>query len=346
MAVSTNTKNVLEEMRRNGVDATVLASLERELDSKPAAEKGVADSLLAQASFNTYRTNKDNEIKELKENLTKLSSLQGAASGLTGDLQAAALEQIAALEKLFEAQGYNLEEVRAEASKLVSDPNAIKSLVDDKNKEPKENKEAPVTIDNKDYVDKKTFADILTTSANNLAAGGIDMSIHIARALREADKLGVELSDEKLNGFYPALVKALESNKAPSQAIDEYFGFSAIRTTKADEARKAELEQARQEGAQEALKSAGVTIRKTASNNKHNPNLVLSRKRIEPVSDVKEVNSVEDLPKNSKGDPEYYRLRRHDVFNRRQAHTENAVNRFAEVAEEYDDDGRFIGNRG
>jgi ribosomal protein L16/L10AE len=346
MPVSTNTKNVIEEMRRNGVAADVLASLERELDSKESAEKGFSNGILAQASFSTYQSNRDKEVRELKENLTKLQSLQGAATNLTGDLQQAAIEQVAALEKIFIDQGYDIEEVRAETAKLVSDPNSVKALVEKKDEViTGKEKEMVNSPDNKNYVDNKTLTNVLTASMSNLAAGGINMSVQIARAMHEANKLGIDLTDDKLNGFSDAIIKGLEANKQPNQVMDEYFGFSAVRTTKAEEVRKAELETARQEGAREALKTAGVTIRKSPLNSNRQTNSILDRKRIEVKREEPKEVKIEDLPKNEKGDPEYFRLRNFDINTRRSRHTENATNRWEEVKEEYDDDGMYIGNR-
>lgn len=346
MPVSVNTKNVIEEMRRNGVSADVLALLETQLNSNENAEKGFSNGILAQASFSTYQSNRDKEAKELRENIVRLQSLQGAATNLTGDLQTAAVEQIAALEKLFVDAGYDINEVREEASKLVSDPNAIKTLVEKKDEviteKEKEMANEPV---NKDYVDSKTLTSVLTASMSNLAAGGINVNVQVARAMSEANKLGIEISDEKWNGFYDALIKGLESNKQPSQVMDEYLGFSAARTVKAEATRQAELETARQEGAREALKTAGVTIRKSPLNSNRQANSILDRKRIEIKKEEPKEVKVEDLPKNEKGDPEYFRLRNFDPMTRRSVHTENATKRWEDVKEEYDDDGMYIGNR-
>ncbi len=346
MSVSTNTKAVLEEMRKAGVDPTILASLERDIDSKPAADKVVSDGILAQSSFNSYRTNKDNEIAELKTNLARLANLQGAASGLTGDLQTAAVEQIAALEKIFVDQGYSLEEVRSEAAKLVTNPDAIKALAEKKDEKITSKEKEMPNPQNGNYVDAKTLADTLLTTGTNLAVGGINASIHIARALREADKLGIELTDQKLDTFSTELVKGLEVGKNPTQVMDEFFGFSTVRAEKDKKTREAELEAAKQEGAREALKANGITIRKSILNRKVNPNPIMDRKRLElNREEKKEDVKLEDLPKNEKGDPEYFRLRNFDLNTRRSVHTENAVNRFAEVEQEYDTDGMYIGNR-
>src|SRR5690242_10274102 len=128
MPISDNTRAVLEEMRKNGVDAAILAGLERELDAKPAADKSISDGVLAQPAFNSYRTKKDEEIRQLKENLTRMASLTNAANNLDGDVQAEAQRQVLAMEEVFKAQGYDINEVREEVNKLLTDPSALNTL--------------------------------------------------------------------------------------------------------------------------------------------------------------------------------------------------------------------------
>src|SRR5690349_16251941 len=114
MPISDNTRAVLDEMKKNGVDMAVLSALERELDSKPNADKGISDGVLAQPAFNSYKSRKEQEIKELKENLTRIASLQSATGNLDGDVLAEAQRQILAHREVLKAQGYDLAEVDEE----------------------------------------------------------------------------------------------------------------------------------------------------------------------------------------------------------------------------------------
>src|SRR5690348_1282471 len=122
MPISDNTRAVLDEMKKNGVDMAVLSALERELDSKPNADKGISDGVLAQPAFNSYKSKKEQEIAELKSNLAQQSSLKNAiAGGLDDETKKVALERIAALEEVMTANGFDLGEVRAEVDRITSD---------------------------------------------------------------------------------------------------------------------------------------------------------------------------------------------------------------------------------
>lgn len=346
MALSENTKNVLAEMAKAGVDPAVIASLQTELDTKPDADKAMNNGVLAQASFNSYKSRKEQEILELNNNLKKLSSLQGAANGLEGDLQKAALEQIAALETILEAQGYDLKEVRAEAAKLVSDPEAINKLA--------EKKEEPKVDTGKENnnmgLSEKDVAELLRTTGNNLAAGGIHMSAKIAYAIDKARTLGIPLTEDQITKLPDAIIKGFETNKSPEQSMDEVLGFSAKQAELDKNRREAELTAAKEAGRQEALKENGVTLRKTIN---QSPHPVLSRVN-HAVGDRKTVEKkrfseytqedIDKLPENKAGDKEIFRLRANDEFERREKHTRNAVDRFEKESQNYDDDGRFIGH--
>lgn len=344
MPVSDNTRAVLEEMRKNGVSVEILAGLERELDSKPNADKVVNDGVLAQSSFNSYRTKKDEEVKQLKENLTRMASLQGAANNLDGDVQAEAQRQVLALEKVFEAQGYSLDDVREQVNALLNDPSALQTL--NTAKESVINKEKEMPNNNlpsdKSYVDPKTFADVLQTGLTNVAVGGIHVQAEMVKALRMADKLGIELTDEQMDSLGNIVVSGAEKGKKPFEAIAEHLKFSEVQATKSKEQLDAQLQAAREEGRREALKDKGITI--TGRDKKINPHPIFDRERVGGKIDSR-VDKIEDLPKNQMGTPEYFRLRRHDRETRRNEHASNAAERYAEVSQVYDNEGMFIGNR-
>lgn len=345
MPVSDNTRAVLEEMRKNGVDVTVLSALERELDAKPNADKGISDGVLAQPAFNSYKSRKEQEIADLKNNLTKLASLQGAANNLDGDVQAEAQKQVLALREVFKAQGYDLEEVDAEVNKLLTDPSALNTL--NASKEPVISKEKEMPNQppsNGNYVDAKTFADTLQNQLANVATGGIYVQTEIAKALREAERLGIELTDEQFNNLSKIVVDGLERNKKPFDAIAETLKFDDARKVKSQAELDAKLKEAEERGRREALKERGVTI--SGRDKTTNPHLIFDRKdRINGRIDSR-VEKVEDLPKNQMGVPEYYRLRRHDPETRRSEHTANAAERYENVRKNFDDDGVFIGHTG
>lgn len=345
MPVSVESQRVLDELVKSGVDPAIIASLQTDLDSKPDADKTLSNGVLAQASFNSYKSKKEQEILELNNNLKKLSSLQGAASGLDGDLQKAALEQIDALEKVMVAQGYELEEVRAEAAKLVSDPNALKRLDEAKKEPEKTGKENTMSLSEKD------IAELLRTTGNNIAAGGIHMSAKIAYAMDRARQLGIPLTSEQIEKLPEAIIKGFEQNKTPEQSMDEVLGFSVKQTEIDKTKREAELAAAKEAGRQEALKETGVTIRKQGNN--QNPHPVLSKLN-HAIGDRKPVqqkkfsevtqDDIDKLPENQAGDKELFRLRANDEFERREKHTRNAVDRFEKESQNYDEDGRFIGH--
>jgi len=344
MPISDNTRAVLEEMRKNGVDATILTGLERELDSKPAADKGVSDGVLAQPAFNSYRTKKDEEIRQLKENLTRMASLTSAANNLDGDVQAEAQRQVLALEKVFEAQGYDVNEVREEVNKLLTDPSALNTL--NATKEPIINKEKEMpnnnTPSNQSGIDAKTFNDVLQTQLTNVATGGIHVQVEVARAMAEAKDLGINLTPDQISSFSETIIKGFERNKKPYEAIAESLKFDEVRQNKAKVDLDAQLLAAEEKGRREALKEKGITI--GARDKKLNPHPIFDRQRIEGKVDSR-IEKIEDLPKNEMGTPEYYRLRRYDRETRRSEHAANAADRYAEVSQQYDNEGMFIGNR-
>lgn len=341
MPISQESQNVLAAMERAGVDPVIIAGLQRELDSKPNADKATTDMLLSQAGFNTYKAKKEQEIIDLKNNLTKLSGLQGAAANLDGDLKKAALEQITALEKIFEAQGYDLEEVRSEAAKMVSDPNKVKELVEKK----EEKKDMP---NQAGTLDEKTVAELLRVSGNNLAAGGIHMSAKIAVAIDKARQMGIKLTDEQLNELPNVIIKGLEQNIAPEVALDKHLGFSVKQTEISETQRKAELDAAREEGRREALKKKGVEVRKEGSSEHplYSRGYGMKEKKPEERKRFQDITQedIDKLPKNEKGDPEIFRLRRNDEFERRAAHTENATERWEKEKQNFSDEGEFIGH--
>ena len=345
MPVSDNSRAVLDEMRKNGVDVAVLSALERELDAKPNADKGLSDGVLAQPAFNSYKSKKEQEIADLKNNLTKLASLQGAANNLDGDVQAEAQRQVLALREVFKAQGYDLDEVDAEVNKLLTDPSALQTL--NASKEPVISKEKEMPNQppsNGNYVDAKTFADTLQNQLANVATGGIYVQTEIAKALREAERLGIELTDEQFNNLSKIVVDGLERNKKPFDAIAETLKFDDARKVKSQAELDAKLKEAEERGRREALKERGVTI--SGRDKTTNPHLIFDRKdRINGRIDSR-VEKVEDLPKNQMGVPEYYRLRRHDPETRRSEHTANAAERYENVRKNFDDDGVFIGHTG
>lgn len=351
MALSTESRNILNEFQKAGVDATVLAGLERELDTKPTADETAKNMLLSQNGFNDYRNKKDQEIADLKKKVEQTASLSTAANNLSGDLKEAALKQIQENKDWFESQGYDVGEIEKLAEDMANKGIAFTTNKANEVITKKEDTMPDPNPTGKNFIDDKTLVDVLRTTGSNLAAGGINISTHIARALHEADKLGVDLTDEKLDGFAPALIKGLEEGKQPRDIIDNHFGFSAKRTEKSEQLRKAELDAAEAKGRQEALKEAGVTIRNQTNRPKH---LIFdrespSRKAIETQKSKDEaananIKSLDDLPKNSKGDPEYFRLRGSDE-ERKSRHLENASKRFSEVAKEYDDDGLYVGHR-
>lgn len=351
MALSENTNNFLKEMARTGVDPTIISALERDLDGKPDANKAVDNSILAQASFNSYRSKKDNEIAELKKKVEQTASLSTAANNLTGDLKEAALKQIRENKDWFEANGYDIEGIEKLAEDMAAQgiPFTMQKatqVINDKEKE-KDN----VMPNEKDFVDNDTLVRVLTTTGTNMASGNLNMSIQVTRALNEANKLGIVPTDEQWDTFHAAMIKGFEQRKEPTEIINEHFGFSAKRAEIADNTRKAELVAAETKGRQEALKEAGVTIRDTNSGRPRH--LIFDRstpmrkaietdrrEQIEKDNQIK----LEDLPKNKLGDPEYFRLRGSDN-DRRERHLSHASERFAQASEEFSPDGEYIGHR-
>lgn len=345
MPVSTESRNVLEEMRKAGVDPAILAGLERELDSKPNVDQVVKNGILAQSSFNDYRNKKDQEVERLRNDLKNLASLQASSGNLSGDLKTQVEAQIAAKKDELASQGYDVNEVQEFVDKLLSNPANISTL-----NNPPEKKDEPVMPNNNDlnkqYVDAKTFTDVMQTGLSNLAAGGINMSVEIARALHEAQTLGVELNDERLDSFGSVMIKGLEAGKTPKQIRDEHFGLQEIRNNNSQKQREAELVAAKEEGRREALKEQAGSPRGRFRDPQRNPNPILDRQNKNNGEKLdSRIDKVEDLPKNEKGDPEFFRMRRFDPITRRYEHTQNAVKRFEEVARDYDDDGLYIGHR-
>lgn len=352
MALSTESRNILNEFTKAGVDPAVIAGLERELDSKPDADKTASNMLLAQSSFNNYRSKKDDEIKDLKAKLEQTASLSTAANNLSGDLKEAALKQIQDNKDWFEAQGYDIGEIEKLANDMASKGIAFTAakaneVIDEKDKNmPNPNQ------DGKTYIDDKMLVDVLRTTGSNLAAGNINISAHIARALYKAEKLGIDLTDQKLDEFAPALIKGLEEGKQPSEVIDTHFGFSSRQAELNEATRKAELVAAEQKGRQEALKEAGVTIRDTNNTNRPRHNIFDRQSPMKKAVEadrrekVEKDNSIKlaDLPENKVGDKEYFRLRGSDV-DRRERHLNNASKRYAEASQEFSDEGEYIGHR-
>lgn len=340
MTLSVNTKNLIDEMSRAGVDAGILASLSTQLDNKPDADKVISNSFMAQKTFNSYRTNKDNEVIALKEKVEELSALHDSKGSLGNnpELLNAAAARITELEDLLIEEGYPPDKVRELSFKekteieKVTKPNLEEV-------EEKEDKSMSQNLDpNKKYVDETVLADVLKTAMSNVAMGGVKMASKITKYAAKAVRLGIEVDDDKFETFPDALDKGFQAGKNEEQIADEHFGFSIKLKENENASVEARIKAAREEGAREALKNEGVTVSRTARKGSHP---VLDRK---PLSRVvtkpadKDV-SIDNLPKNSANDPEFFRLRNFDEDQRRRAHTEKAASRFAELSETMDEEG-------
>lgn len=333
MPISKNTRAYLDELKTAGYDPAILASMEKEFDSKPDAEKVNDRSILSQKSFSEYRSNKDNEITQLKSKVSELSALhdQKESGALLGqpELLKAANDRINDLEKiLIDEEGYDPEQVknlsfkeRQEIEKVLNQPS---KKVDEK-----------VIENEKKYINE----DQLRTFGANLAYGGVAMATKIAKYANKAGRLGIEIDDDKFDSFPTALQKGLETGKNEEQVADEHFGFSIKQAEKTRAEFDAKLVEARSEGAREALKEAGVSIRKSSTRRSIHP--VLDRKPISSMITKTDDGKVdpENLPRNKAGDPEYFRLRPSSEFERRENHVESASRRYAQLSEIMDDDG-------
>src|SRR5438128_2254116 len=118
MPISKNTKALLEELKNSGFDPAIITSVENEFNSKPATEQTFDRRILANESFQQFRTNKETEINQLKSRVNELSALhdQRSSGALLDnpDLLKRANERIQALETLLiDEEGYNPEQVKS-----------------------------------------------------------------------------------------------------------------------------------------------------------------------------------------------------------------------------------------
>lgn len=338
-----NVSGLLSELKAAGADVSVLASLERTLEINPAAKKVVDNALLSRAGFGDYQSNKEKEVNELRTQLTELSSLKGiVASSSDSEVLKLAAERIVALEKvLIDDKNYDPDDV-----KNISYSDTENEIIA-KLKLMATKKEEKVTVPNQNnnderFVTEQNFVAGVKATAASMAAMNIGMSARIANYLRKADKLGIDVPDEKLENFHTALIQGMDNNETPDAIADKYFGFSAKQTELQTADFTRQLKEAEDKGAREALKREGVTVRSGNLTNgpKHPVFDRASQKHFGGANSNGENKDKEgnDLPRDEKGNIQYFKMRPQSESERRAKHAANAEERWDKLAPHYDEE--------
>lgn len=338
MPLTDNTRGFLNDLKNSGVDATILAALERDLDSKDEGVKTVDRRILAQSTFSRYQSERDSREQQLKNQLTELSSLHDNKESFKDnpELYQKALDRIENLEKiLIEEEGYDDQTIKNLSFQTKNE--LTDKLTDHLNqKKEQENKQVPNPNQNVD------ITKAIETAAANMGAFNVAVSAEISRGIVAAQREGIELSDEQLNGYAEALITRMEKGERPRDISNDYLGISAKQTENQTTARTAEIEKAKADAKAEAYKEMGINVRAQANRPKHH---VFDRKPLVAKSaEGKNPNELLDEKGQPKaGHPLHFTSRNYDTATRRRVHSENAASKYNEVSQLYDEDGLYIG---
>lgn len=315
---STHTLKTIEDLKKAGLDTS---SIEAQLRNDPIVDKqvsGIIDGgILRLADYTRFAGEYKEKNDKLQAQIAELASRQGAIGYLTKDSEAYKdmAEHINSLEKaLIDADVFDEDSVKnvhtlsqEKLQKLISDSTTnVQSPV---KKEGENN--MPTDFDPNKYIDVDTHK----TSMANLAMGTIAMTAKINRHLDQTRSLGVDITPELEKKLDENLMAGLTSGKDVPQIFNETFGLDAIRATKAEETRQAELKAAKEEGYAQAKKEDGVPARQITRIASHP---ILDSKTIGRGSDKAVAETYTDekgqidptkLPRNEKGEVERYKLR-------------------------------------
>jgi hypothetical protein len=302
--MNAQTRQHLDDLRRAGFD---ISGLEQQINSSPVldrqADNLIGGGILRQQAFTRITQEKANEVKTLQDQITQLTALKAAGAGENDAAYKAALAVIAEQENLLLAY-YDEEEIKALSARAVQ--NAVDKIIPQPQQhQPPANIPSAKVEDDMGNIDTSKFLDTDTYRKETEAQvfGNVALTAMINNAMLEAQKLGVQIPQEKITSLGVDMRNALAQGRQVPEFIDEHFGLAAKRIEAAETARTKELEDARNQGYAEGAKSGGVP-RRAATKVHHPLDGVVSNRRPQ-----EKIETPTEVPKNKFGDAEIYRMR-------------------------------------
>lgn len=305
------TRKILDDLKNAGLD---VSSIETQASVNPFADKQL-DNLLGggimrQQEYTRYMNEIKRKETSVQEQVNNLASLHDSVESLKDNdvLYQAALEKITALEDALIESGGNPEEVK-KVSFVEKQGLTMATTKKDENAEVNKGD----TTMSKNFVDADEFQKGMAT----MALGSVAVSAKANRLIREAEKLGIDVTPEMEENLLTGIQNRFGAGTATlEQVADEVLGLSKkrIELQQADvDKRIAEAEaKGRAEARAEVEKEFGGAPRRQVGR-KEGP--VYSRDRSNLILPQNEngLKKADDgrieVPLNAKGEPELFKLR-------------------------------------
>jgi hypothetical protein len=301
-----NTRKLLNDLKAKGLNVD---SIETQLAVNPLLDKASDEILgagvLRQQEYTRYMNSLRTQEQTLQQKANELASLH-SASAAAGDPKVLT-EVIDKMEEALIATGeFDEQSIKAIAeqgrSQIGKTAPQVKLEIPNNSVIPQ--KETPMQIDTSKFVD----IDTAQKMGANIVMGNALVNAKMTMALRRAEKLGINVTDDMIEKFHDNWAKGVPQGKSVDSVIDETFGLSAAQKTADDAALEKRIADARAEGEAEGLKKAGVPARNRILPRNHN---LFDRTRPEQsvLETPKEGETPANIPKDKDGNIEFYKLR-------------------------------------
>lgn len=301
----------LADLKKAGFDTS---SLENQMNASPIlnqrGDQLIGGGVLRLQEFTKTNQQRTQKIKELEDQVAELKTLQTAGVSESSPIYKAALEVIVQQQQLLIDAGFSEEEVKKLSEKaVIAAEDKTKVVPPPVVKEPpiktEKEKEDDMVIDTSNFLDLDTFQQ----QSENQIFGSATLAAKIQHKLNRAQKLGIDVPDEKVDNLGLNLRNAVAAGKNIDQFLDEDLGITAKQKEVDEAARKKELDDARAAGRADGLKEAGVPRRVVTRTDKHPiyDNITSRRENIQPQENKDDGNK--EIPRNKWGDEEVFRTR-------------------------------------
>ncbi len=296
-----NTRKILDDLKAKGINVD---SIETQLAVNPILDKYsdeiLGGGVLRQQEYTRYMNVVKNQEQTLQQKANELAQMH-SASAAAGDPEALK-EVINKMEEALIATG----EFDSDSIKAIADRgrNAIVTPSATKVEIPSFVQQKETPVDTSKFVDMDTLQKV----GANVVMGNALVNAKMTMAIRKAEKLGIEVTDDMITKFHDDWAKGVPQGKSVDTIIDETFGLSTAQKVADEKAFNDKIAAARAEGEAEGLKKAGVPARNRILPRNHN---ILDRTRPEQIvnQSVKEGETPANIPRDKDGNVEYYKLR-------------------------------------
>lgn len=288
------TKKILNDLKNAGLNTS---SIEQQLNVNPILDKQtdaiIGAGVLRQADYTRYMQQTQAKENELNQKINELATLHDAAK--VSALPQEALDAIDKMEKaLIETNLYDEESIK---SVSFVGKQALTPLIN----QPPQNTPAPINsnIPKETEMDTSKFVDVdmFQRASANLVYGNAAINAKVTAAIRRAEKLGIEVTDEMLDSFHANMIDGVErKNLSIDQVIDKQFKISETQKVRDQENFQKQLKDAEAKGRADALKENNIPARNVRfSQGRH---MILDRKSLHNENPPAPVNG-ENPPKET-----------------------------------------------